>query len=101
MSRLPITFSTGALFVTALCVSAPAALAQTPSRVRVVNGPAPLQRWLHGPPTDVLVQLQTGTMLEVLDEDTGWFWVIAPPDAHGTRKPGWIRATSVEPVNAA
>ena len=99
MSRMPLKMSVGALLV-AICVPASSVHAQTPAQVRVINGPAPIQRWLNGPATEVLREVETGTTLDVLERDMDWFWVIAPPDIHGTRKPGWIRASHVEPVVA-
>lgn len=100
MPRVFLNVSVGALLVGALSVPAATALAQTPGRVRVVYGPAPILRWLKAPDTDVLREVDRGTTLEVLDEEMGWYWVVVPPDAHGTRKVGWIRAVDVEPVVA-
>jgi hypothetical protein len=39
-----------------------------------------------------------GTTLEVIDfeKEKGWYWVVLPADLHGTRRVGWIRASSVE-----
>lgn len=53
------------------------------------------------PEPEVLFEAEPGTILEVLDEEEQWFWVIVPPDAHGTRRAGWIRANLVEPVERA
>jgi outer membrane protein OmpA-like peptidoglycan-associated protein len=74
------------------------AVAQTPGAVRVTEGPARIQRWYRSPLTELMMQVETGTTLEVLDEENGWYWVVVPPNAHGTRKAGWIRARDVEPI---
>jgi outer membrane protein OmpA-like peptidoglycan-associated protein len=36
----------------------------------------------------------------VLDQERDWYWVVAPPDAHGTRRAGWIRVNQVEAVSS-
>src|SRR5207249_30972 len=36
------------------------------------------------------------TMLEAIDLENGWYWVVLPADEHGTRFPGWIREHDVE-----
>jgi peptidoglycan-associated lipoprotein len=73
-------------------------MAQTPGTVRVVEQTAPIRRWFRAPLTDVLVTVDPGTMLPVLDEERGWYWVVAPPDPHGTRRAGWIGTDQVEAV---
>jgi outer membrane protein OmpA-like peptidoglycan-associated protein len=75
-------------------------MAQMPGIVRVVNEPAPIRRWFRAPVTDVLVLVDPGTTLDVLDQEQGWYWVVAPPDSHGTRRVGWIRTNQVEAVVA-
>jgi outer membrane protein OmpA-like peptidoglycan-associated protein len=79
-----------------LAPAVPAA-AQTPGSIRV-NRTAPILRWFRAPVTDVMVEVERGTTLEVLDEENGWYWVVVPPDAHGTRRSGWIQARHVEAV---
>jgi len=85
----------------AVCISATSAQAQIPSRVRVLTK-SDVMRWL-GPQRDVILIVDPGTTLEVLDfdRDENSYWVILPPDLHGTRKVGWIRASSVEPYVAS
>lgn len=100
MPRMPRSLSVGALLVLVILVPAASALAQTPGRVRVVTGSARILRWLQAPTTDVLLKVDQGTTLDVLDQDEDWYWVVVPPDAHGTRRVGWIRASNVEPVVA-
>ena len=43
-------------------------------------------RWL-GPETEVILIVDRGTTLEVIDFDRekDWYWVVLPPDLHGTR----------------
>jgi outer membrane protein OmpA-like peptidoglycan-associated protein len=98
MSRVRLDITVGALALIAVCVPVPSTMAQTPANVRVVDRPARIQRWFRSPITDVLVEVEPGTTLEVLDEENGWYWVIVPRDVHGTRKSGWIRARNVERV---
>jgi hypothetical protein len=97
MSGVRLDITLRALLIVAACLPA-AAAAQTPGHVRVTEGPARIQRWYRAPLTDVLHRVETGTTLEVLDEENGWYWVIVPPTAHGTRRAGWIRVRDVEPI---
>ena len=101
MSRLARSFLVAALI--AVCVPATAAAqAQMPAHVRVLASSARIMRWL-GPQDDVILVVEQGTTLEVLDFDRqdDSYWVVLPPDLHGTRKVGWIRASSVERYVAA
>src|SRR5439155_19900567 len=50
--------------------------------------------------SDVVGKPKAGTMLEAIDLENGWYWVILPPDEHGTRFPGWVREHDVEIVAA-
>ena len=45
---------------------------------------------------NVVAAVPPDTVLELLDSEQGWFWVLLPPDAHGTRRAGWISAGEVE-----
>jgi hypothetical protein len=45
---------------------------------------------------EVIKKVDGGTMLEAIDLEDDWYWVILPPDEHGTRYPGWVRAGDVE-----
>jgi outer membrane protein OmpA-like peptidoglycan-associated protein len=103
MFRIARSFSVAALIAIAVCVPrTSAAQGKIPARVRVLAASAQIMRWL-GPQRDVILVVEQGTTLEVLDLDheAGWYWVILPPDLHGTRKVGWIRASSVEPYVAS
>jgi outer membrane protein OmpA-like peptidoglycan-associated protein len=88
-------------FVLLIIAVAPAASvwAQPPGLVRVVKQPAPIRRWFRAPVTDVLMMVAPGTTLDVLDQERDWYWVVAPPDAHGTRRAGWIRINQVEAIS--
>src|SRR5438445_6283894 len=46
--------------------------------------------------SDVVQKVNGGTMLEAIDLEDGWYWVVLPADEHGTRYPGWIREHDVE-----
>jgi outer membrane protein OmpA-like peptidoglycan-associated protein len=97
MSAVRIGVALGAVVIVAASMPT-TAVAQTPGSVRVVEGQARIQRWYKAGLTDVLMRVDPGTTLEVLDEENGWYWVITPPTAHGTRMGGWIRARDVEPM---
>jgi outer membrane protein OmpA-like peptidoglycan-associated protein len=86
------------LLVVAAATPAAPALAQTPGLVRVVNNQSPIRRWFRAGVQDVLVMVPAGTILDVLDQERDYYWVVAPPDAHGTRRAGWIRTNVVEAV---
>ena len=45
---------------------------------------------------DVVSKVKAGTMLEAIDLEDGWYWVVLPADEQGTRFPGWIREHDVE-----
>jgi len=99
MSRMAHSFSVGALIAISIGIPATsAAQAQIPAHVRVMTKSERIRRWL-GPQTDVLLVVDQGTTLEVIDfeKEKGWYWVVLPADLHGTRRVGWIRASSVEP----
>lgn len=83
-----------------VCLGPVSAFAETPRYVRVLYGPAPIQEWYRRPDPQVLVMVETGTVLEALDREKDWYWVIAPADGYGTRRAGWIRTSLVEPAPA-
>jgi hypothetical protein len=97
------SLSVGALIAIAVCVpTTSAAQGQIPAHVRVMTASERIIRWL-GPETEVILVVDQGTTLEVLDFDheKHSYWVVLPPDLHGTRKVGWIRASAVEPFLAS
>jgi outer membrane protein OmpA-like peptidoglycan-associated protein len=77
---------------------APTTAAQMPSSVRVVSPTAPIMRWFPyvERSRDVLMTVESGAELDVLDRQGDYYWVIAPPDAFGTRRPGWVAVRDVE-----
>jgi outer membrane protein OmpA-like peptidoglycan-associated protein len=91
-----LNLARGALVFFVVAVPPASALAQTPAHVRVVKESARVARWLR--PADTLLEIEAGTTLEVLDKDSGRYWVILPADVHGTRRSGWIRTDAVEAV---
>ena len=50
--------------------------------------------------SEVVKKVDAGTMLEAIDREDDWYWVILSADDHGTRYPGWVRAHDVEVVAA-
>jgi peptidoglycan-associated lipoprotein len=103
MSRTAHAFCVGVLIAIVVCVPAIAtAQGPIPAHVRVVTKSERILRWL-GPQTDVILVVDQGTTLEVLDFDreADSYWVVLPPDLHGTRKVGWIRGTAVEPYGSS
>ena len=99
MLRGSLHVTAGALIV-AVVASPGSAAAQAPGHVRVVGTSGRIQQSYYLPELGVLAEVQPGTILEVLDQEPGWFWVVTPADARGTRKGGWIRAAEVEAVAA-
>jgi hypothetical protein len=50
---------------------------------------------------DTLAKPPADTVLEVLDKDGPWFWVLITRDNHGTQRAGWVKETDVEFVDKA
>ena len=50
---------------------------------------------------DTLAKPQADTVLEVLDKEGPWFWVLITRDNHGTQRAGWIKESDVEFVDKA
>ena len=50
---------------------------------------------------DTLAKPQADTVLEVLDKEGPWFWVLIARDNHGTQRAGWIKESDVEFVDKA
>ena len=40
---------------------------------------------------DTLAKPQADTVLEVLDKEGSWFWVLIARDNHGTQRAGWVK----------
>jgi outer membrane protein OmpA-like peptidoglycan-associated protein len=95
--RLPVL---AAFVITSatLAVSARTAAAQIPARVRVVGDAAPIVEWFPYVKREVLMTVQPGTTLQVLDKQGGMYWIVTNPDVHGTTRAGWIAMRNVEVV---
>jgi len=50
---------------------------------------------------DTLAKPQADTVLEVLDKEGSWFWVLITRDNHGTQRAGWVKESDVEFVDSA
>lgn len=93
-----VSIVTAAIAVAFAAAGATTAQAQTPVQaVRVASGPAHITLW-RGVTEHRVATVATGTILDVLMQEDDWYWVILPPDGHGSRRGGWIRAFLVEPV---
>lgn len=44
----------------------------------------------------VMAIAMSGAVLEIVDKERDWYWVLLDPDEHGTRRAGWIQARHVE-----
>lgn len=47
---------------------------------------------------DLLKAAPQGTLLEAMDRQDDWYWVMMAPDENGSRLPGWISASDVDLV---
>jgi outer membrane protein OmpA-like peptidoglycan-associated protein len=84
------------LLLIAVSTTAVTATAQTLPSLRVLNGATPIVRWYPSVKSDVIATVEPGTSLESLGKEDGWYWVITPRDATGTRRAGWVAARDVE-----
>jgi outer membrane protein OmpA-like peptidoglycan-associated protein len=84
------------LLLVAVSTTAVTATAQTLPILRVLNSATPIVRWYPSVKSDVIATVEPGTSLESLGKEDGWYWVITPRDATGTRRAGWIAARDVE-----
>lgn len=50
---------------------------------------------------ETLAKPQADSVLEVLDKDGPWFWVLIARDNHGTQRAGWVKESDVEFVDKA
>jgi hypothetical protein len=63
--------------------------AQATSRVRLATGDTPIMTRMNLK-SEVLTTVPAGTVLEELDQQGEWHWVMLPPDNNGTRHVGWM-----------
>jgi hypothetical protein len=66
--------------------------------LRVVKDTASV-RSRPAPLSEVRQETTRGMLLEAVDRQDDWYWVMLPADGHGTRRPGWIHARDVEIVS--
>src|SRR5262245_29876954 len=45
--------------------------------------------------SDVFIVASAGTLLDTLDREGDWYWVVLPADVNGTRYTGWIHTSAV------
>lgn len=97
VSRRPATWRLAATLVVVLLLAAPGAFAQT-QKLRVKLGPANIY---ERPRTssDIVMVAQEGTVLDVLNREETWYWVLLPPDGNGQRRSGYIAAYLVELIS--
>jgi hypothetical protein len=62
--------------------------AQTP-RFRLATGDTPIMTRANLK-SEVLTTVAAGTVLEELDQQGEWHWVLLPPDSNGSRHAGWL-----------
>src|SRR5438093_5493956 len=99
MPRVIQTAAVAAVVLTLLASGAADAADQKLPTLRVTRESASV----HVRPSllsDVVAKPAEGTILEAIDLEDGWYWVILPPDAQGTRLPGWVRDHDVEIAGA-
>lgn len=60
-----------------------------------VSGEASRVVTLRQVPTTLVATVDSGTILEVMDEERDWYWILLDPDLNGVRRAGWIRARDV------
>jgi opacity protein-like surface antigen len=65
-------------------------------QVRVKNGPVAVLQWHNA--SETVGTVETGAILQVIERDGDWIWIVLPADAFGTRRVGWIPLTAVEPT---
>jgi hypothetical protein len=92
-----------ASFCIAAALLAPAAAgvsAQSITTVRVVSENAVV---MSRPSAKAVVAgaPEIDTVLEAIDSEGDWYWVLLNRDAHGTRRAGWIRRDAVEVLTQA
>jgi uncharacterized protein YgiM (DUF1202 family) len=45
----------------------------------------------------VVSTVSSQTIVDILDREGEWLWIVLPPDANRTRRAGWIPAAALEP----
>ena len=75
------------------------ASAQVGATVRISSAKATVTRQ-QNPKSEVVAAMPPGTVLDVLDRDGDWYWVLLPRNENGTRLLGYIRLRDVEAATA-
>jgi opacity protein-like surface antigen len=88
-----------AAVIVGLALGGARALAQKPASVRVVGMHTEVMTRPNAKSEVVMVAVP-GTLLEVMDKEGDWYWVMMAPDKDGTRHPGWVQARDVEIASA-
>jgi hypothetical protein len=94
-----LTTATAAIVITFALAAGRDTAAQTLPTLKVVSDSATV-RVRPALLSEVVKKVDDGTKLEAIDREDDWYWVILPADEHGTRFPGWVRASDVEIVAA-
>jgi hypothetical protein len=84
-----------------ICVTASATIVKAEQKLpmlRVVKDTAYV-RTRPSATSEVRKATTQGMMLEAVDRQDDWYWVMLPADENGTRRPGWIDARDVEVVS--
>jgi hypothetical protein len=84
-------------FVTSLAATTTFAGQARPEQVRVKSASATVYERPRLS-SEVVVTVQQGTVLEVLQREGDWYWVVLPADANGTRRTGYVTSSAVERV---
>jgi len=92
-------FATVLIVIGALAGAAAAVSGQDITTVRVVAEDARVTA-RPSARSEVMAALAPGAILEVLDREGDWYWVLLHPGAHGTREAGWIRREVIELAQA-
>jgi hypothetical protein len=71
------------------------ARAQGPGTVRIARPTAAIMS-RPAVNADVFAVASADTLLDTLDRDGDWYWVLLPADVNGTRYSGWIRSADVQ-----
>jgi outer membrane protein OmpA-like peptidoglycan-associated protein len=81
-------------FLVGMAVSAPAFALRNIGHVEVTSEAGRITS-LRQVPTTTVATVARGTILEVMDEEGDWYWILLDPDLSGVRRAGWIRARDV------
>lgn len=97
----PATLSAQSPQAPAQSPQAPARAPQAPAQttmptVRVISANTQILTTPEAKRATVAAIVDEGTVLEAIDYQPGWYWVLLAADQNGTRHQGWVRARDVE-----